>query len=179
MAVIVAPSFLLKLSPVATNVPPLEFAAIATEEGTVRSAMLEASPTVAPPAPAGPLRFKVHVDVPAGFSVLGLQFNDEIVKADCTTCTFAPVPQVAIPSPATVAPKVLVIVTGADVAFAASVTFTVATTPLAIVFSLSPAATQICPAAFVPHVMLLFAAVSAGPATTDREATPVEYPRLH
>lgn len=179
VAVMVALSFLLKLSAVATNVPLLAFAAIATEAGTDRSDMLETIPTVAPPAPAGPLRFKVHVDVPAGFSVPGLQLNDEIVKTDWTICTVAPAPVVVIPSPPGVAPKALVTEMGADVPLAASVTFTVATTPLAIVLSLSPAATQICPVALFAHVMLLLAAVSAGPATTDTAATPVEYPRLH
>jgi len=179
LAVMVATSFLLKLSAGATNVALLEFAPTVNEDGTVRSGMLEVSPTVTPPEPAGPLRFTVHVEVPLGLIELWLQLIDEMVKTDWTVCTVAPVPDVVMPAPPAVAPIVLVTVTGTDMAFAASVRFTVATTPLAIVVVLSPAATQVCPPELVPQVIVLLAEVNAGPATTDKEATSVEYPKLH
>ena len=174
----VALSFLPKLSAVAANVALLELAPMATAAGTETSGMLQPTPTVTPPDPAGALRLTAQVDDPAGFSAFGLHVSEEIVMV-WTTSTVAPVPELVILSPAAEAAKVFVTVTAADVAFAVSVTFTVATTPFAMVLALLPTAMQTIPAPFVPHVMLFPAAVTAAPGVTDKEATPVEYPRLH
>ena len=55
------------MPPVATKVPLLEFAGMASEAGTPRSGVLEVIPTVTA-VTAGPLRFTVQVDVPPEFS---------------------------------------------------------------------------------------------------------------
>ena len=152
--------------------------ATVTLAGTLTLGLPPESDTAVPPVGAAPDSVTVQDVLALVASTLGMQLSEEIVTV-WTTCTIAPVPEAAIFNPLAEAPILFPTVIPADVAFAASVTFTVATTPSAIALALLPTAMQISPLTFVPHVMPLLAAVSEGPGTTDIDATPVEWPRLH
>jgi hypothetical protein len=139
-AVIVAVSLPIKLSAVATNVALLALAGIVSEEGTVRSGILEVMPTVAPPVPAVPLRVTLQVEEPAGLREPGPQLRELTLKIVWTVPLIA---DVAMACPAMDAPMALLTVMGADVTFGASVTSTVAAIPLEIVLVFSPVARHV------------------------------------
>jgi hypothetical protein len=125
---------------VALNVAVVAPEATVTNAGTVSEALLLASVTLAPPA--GAVWFSVTVQVPTalGFRLPGLQVRDDM--AGRATTPLVPAETVS-PSPPASTPIGLVTVIAVVPAVDASVSWTFATTPAAIVLVFSPVSRQV------------------------------------
>ena len=129
---------------VSVKVPVVAAAATVTEAGVVSSALLSDSVTVVPPVGAAPLSVTVHVELPALLRVPGV--HDKAVSVGARLPGPVTVPALAdagieLPLPdaaMTVGTEIKV-----EAVPAATVTFTVATTPLAIVVEFNPEARQL------------------------------------
>jgi hypothetical protein len=169
-ALIVPLWFVVKAPIVAVKVALLEPALTATEAGTLMIVELADSPTLAPPEPAAALRFTVHALVLEGPSVVGEQVSPVTVALDPAEIE-PPAAVVVIPSPARVAPSALAAPIVRLLTPAAKVTATVAATPFAIVVLLMLHATQVLLPEPAEQVIVLPAALRAGPASTEKAAT--------
>lgn len=119
-------------------------AATVTDAGTLRAALLSARETTVPPEGAAWLRRTVQVDVPGALTEAGPQVNPvRVVVVTVATVIVPLVPAAVIPLPvAEAAPRfvspIVLVVLVED-----SVTFTTATTPLAILFEFSAVSRQV------------------------------------
>ena len=126
----------MKVCAVAINVPLPALAGIISEFGTVRLVELELRPMIPPP---DPLRITVQVLEAFGAKVPGLHAMELTTAA---TPAVPPVPVTAIASPASEAPRLLLMVTGTPL-LPARVTDKVATTPSVMTLEFNPHATQV------------------------------------
>jgi hypothetical protein len=136
VAVTVAVWSAVKVFAVAGKVPLLVPAGIVREAGTVRLVELEFRPMLPPPVP---LRFTVQVLVALGANVPGLHTRELSTVA---ALTVPPVPATLMESPASEAPRLLLILTGTS-ALPDRVTDRVATIPLATELVFIPDAIQV------------------------------------
>ena len=137
------------------------------DEGITRADKLEAIPTEIPPVPAGALRATLQFVEAEGKSNVSAQ---ETELSDGTTAPMVPpVAEIAIGSPPAVAPSASVRETLTPIP--ARVTFTDATIPFIIGFAFMPLAKQIYTPPFAAQVIVLPAAVKAGPAVTEISTT--------
>jgi hypothetical protein len=116
---------------VARNAPVTEPEGIVSEAGTMRLAELEFRPTIPPP---DPLRITVQVLEALGAEVPGLHVMELI---ELTILTVPPVPVIAIASPVSEPPRLLLIVIGTTL-FPDRVNDRTATTPSEIVLEFNP-----------------------------------------
>ncbi len=156
---------------VAVNTALLDPAAIVTVAGKLIIAVVEIMLTTAPLGPALPLRLTVHAVELAGPSEAGEHAMLLIAGAAPPTETEPPAALTETPSPAGDAPRALITPIAAVVEPADRVAETVATTPLPIPVEFIPAATQTSLPEFAEQVIDFPAAVSAGPAATERLET--------
>jgi hypothetical protein len=137
-----------------------------TDNGVVRAALFSVTSTDAPPAGAACVRVTVHIEVPGDMTDAGEQLSALSEGWVTTTVTAPPVAVAGKPVPAADAAMDPVIAIGTDATetAAANCTFTVATTPFAIVVALMPASKQIVEPGFAWQYTVFPAVVAVGPA---------------
>jgi hypothetical protein len=147
-----------------------------TEPGTERLALLSDSATEAPPLGAGPLRDTVQVALPGVVTVVGvhakpLSVGPPLDVADAVTVP----PDVEVAMVLPVGDAAEVFVTAIDVlpTPAASVTFTAANVPFAILFAFMPDARQVYAPEEEKQFKVLPPDAAAVPATAEMEAMSV------
>jgi hypothetical protein len=146
---------------VALNVAVVAPEATVTDAGTVSEALLLASVTVEPPVGAVCVSVTVQVPTAPGFRLPGLHVRDDI--AATATTPLVPAETVS-PSPPASTPTGLVTVIAVVPAVAASVSWTFATIPAAIVLVFGPVSRQVSEPDAEAQSMVLPAAVAAEPA---------------
>ena len=143
-------------------------AANVTEAGTVRVLLVVDKATAAPPVGAGPVNVTVHVELLEALRAVGTHARD-VTVGRAPPVTSPPVADRGMFRPSADAAKLSIAIAVVTTP-TASVRFTVATVPLAIVPPFIPYATQVYPRRTGAQLNDLLAAVSAGPAFTEIES---------
>ena len=149
-------------------------AGTATEVGIVSKALLFDSATVAPAEGAGPESTAVHVVFPFDQTNVGAHCKEEIVTGSVEAAMLPPVAVAVMDWPEGETPSVWFTLIVAVDAPEANVTFTVATTPFAMMLEFEPEVTHIYPFAPLLQFSALPAALKAGPTVTERLLIAVE-----
>ena len=137
--------------------------------------------TTAPLTNPAPLTVRVKAAEPAVAAEGAREVMEGTGLVGTLTLMVAPLPVTVVAVPSIKAPTVLVTDMGTDeLLLELSVGVTTAAIPLAIVWVFTPTARHVVDPVPALHVIVLPAAVNAGPAVTPSEATSAgEYERVH
>jgi hypothetical protein len=149
---------------VALNVAVVAPAATVTEAGTASEALLLARVTLDPPVGAALFNITVQLAAELALRFPGLHVRDETVGT--MMVPFAPA-DTGSASPVASTPIGFVIATAVVTAFAARVSWTLATIPVAIVLVFTPVSRQVNEPDAEAQYMVLPAAVAAGPVPAE------------
>lgn len=153
---------------VALKVAVVAPAVTVAEAGTVSKALLLESATTEPPVGAAVFRVTVQLAMALGFRLPGVQVSAEMLGT--VMIPLAPA-ETDSPSPIALTPVRLVIATVVVVALAASVSWTLPTTPDAIALVFDPVSRQVNTPVVDAQEMVLLAAVAAEPALIEMDET--------
>jgi len=171
VAVTVTLPLLVMVPAVTVNVAVVAFAATVTDDGVVNNELLSDSVTVVPPVGAAELSVTVQDALPALLSVVGEQANE---VSDGVTVVPVIVPPVAASDKAVPdgdAPMPLLMAIDVELTPVGIVTFTDATTPLAMMLEFKPDARHVYVPVPLTQVSVLPALVRAAPAVAEMVVT--------